>query len=162
SRELFGEMSVADNLLLGGFTQTSKDLAALRSEVYELFPRLRERAGQAADTLSGGERQMLALGRALMSRPRMLLLDEPSLGLAPIIIREMFELIKKVQSRGTSILLVEQNARMALKVADYAYLLEQGQVVLEGPASEVAGNPRVVGTYLGMGKKSSAPEQLSP
>jgi branched-chain amino acid transport system ATP-binding protein len=124
--------------------------------VYELFPRLKERRAQLAGTLSGGERQMLAVGRALMSRPKLLMLDEPSLGLAPLVVREIFRIIDTLRSSGVSILLVEQNARAALDVADYGYVLETGELRLEGPASELANDPRVVETYLGVRNKKAA------
>src|SRR5690606_1049221 len=134
-RELFGSMSVEDNLLLGGFRLYRggvRDWRDTLEQVFELFPRLRERARQQAGTLSGGERQMLAVGRALMARPRLLMLDEPSLGLAPRIVREIFQTIAQLRSTGVSILLIEQNARAALRVADYGYVLETGEMVLEG------------------------------
>ncbi len=158
-RELFGEMTVEDNLLLGAFQRYrsgARDHGATMAEVYQLFPRLQERRTQLAGTLSGGERQMLAIGRALMARPTLLMLDEPSLGLAPRIVREIFHIIDTLRARGASILLVEQNARAALQVADYAYVLETGEVALEGPARELAQDPRVIDTYLGMGKREAA------
>ncbi len=154
-RELFGEMSVEDNLVLGTFQRYRhgyRDHGETMREVYALFPRLQERRAQLAGTLSGGERQMLAIGRALMARPKLLMLDEPSLGLAPKIVREIFHIIEELKRRGASILLVEQNARAALQVADFAYVLETGEISLEGPASELATDPRVVESYLGLGK----------
>lgn len=153
-RELFVEMSVEDNLLLGAFhriRQGHKDHAITLEEVFTLFPRLKERRRQLSGTLSGGERQMLAIGRALMAKPRLLMLDEPSLGLAPLIVKEIFRIISELRNRGVSILLVEQNARAALKVADYAYVLETGRVMMEGPAAEVANDPRIMDVYLGLG-----------
>ncbi len=153
-RELFGSMSVEDNLLLGGFRLYRAGKHGWREtieEVYDLFPRLRERRAQQAGTLSGGERQMLAVGRALMAQPQLLMLDEPSLGLAPRIVREIFQIISRLRSTGVAILLVEQNARAALQVADYGYVLETGEVVLEGKAKELSGNPRVIESYLGLG-----------
>jgi branched-chain amino acid transport system ATP-binding protein len=152
-RELFGSMSIEDNLLLGAFLrqrQGHRDHPASLEEVYGLFPRLRERRRQQAGTLSGGERQMLALGRALMGKPRLLMLDEPSLGLAPLIVREIFRIITELRQRGVSILLVEQNARAALQVADYAYVLENGRVGMEGPAETLRHDPRVIESYLGL------------
>lgn len=152
TRALFAQMSVQDNLVLGGFRlrgQSRQARLAALEEVYELFPRLKERAKQEAGTLSGGERQMLALGRALMGQPRLLMLDEPSLGLAPLIVRDIFRIIVELRQRGVSILLVEQNARAALKVADHAYVLELGRVAMEGPARELANDPRVIEAYLG-------------
>jgi branched-chain amino acid transport system ATP-binding protein len=154
TRELFAGMTVEDNLLLGAFAlrrAPRRDRDATRDEVLEIFPRLRERRGQLAGTLSGGERQMLALGRALMSRPRLLLLDEPSLGLAPIVVREIFQVIVELRRRGASILLVEQNARAALQISDRGYVLETGEVAFAGSARELADDPRVVETYLGLG-----------
>jgi branched-chain amino acid transport system ATP-binding protein len=118
--------------------------------VYELFPRLKERRAQLAGTLSGGERQMLAVGRALMSVPRLLMLDEPSLGLAPLVVREVFDIIERLREQGTSILLIEQNARAALAVSDHGYVLETGAIVLDGPATQLAADPRVIETYLGV------------
>jgi len=157
-RELFGSMSVEDNLLLGGFRRYRARESGWRDtldEVFTLFPRLRERRRQEAGTLSGGERQMLAVGRALMAKPRLLMLDEPSLGLAPRIVREIFHIIARLRETGVAILLVEQNARAALQVADYGYVLETGEVILHGPARELAGNPRVIESYLGLGKGAS-------
>ncbi|MEA3395063.1 MAG: ABC transporter ATP-binding protein [Pseudomonadota bacterium] len=154
TRALFSQMSVQDNLVLGGFRLRSSPRQVHQEaldEVYELFPRLKERASQEAGTLSGGERQMLALGRALMGKPRLLMLDEPSLGLAPLIVRDIFRIIAELRQRGVSILLVEQNARAALRVADHAYVLELGRVAMEGPAAELANDPRVVEAYLGAG-----------
>jgi branched-chain amino acid transport system ATP-binding protein len=156
-RELFGTMPVEDNLILGGFRPMKQRVAGWRGtldEVYTLFPRLKERRAQLAGTLSGGERQMLAVGRALMSRPKVLMLDEPSLGLAPLVVKEIFRTITALRATGVSILLIEQNARAALEVADHGYVLETGSIALEGPASELAGDPRVVETYLGA-KKSA-------
>jgi len=152
-RELFAAMTVEDNLVLGAFhryRKRDKTIAADFEQVYHLFPRLRERRRQLAGTLSGGERQMLALGRALMSRPRLLMLDEPSLGLAPLIVRDIFRVIAGLRETGVSILLVEQNARAALQVADYGYVLETGEIVLEGPSADLASNPRVIESYLGL------------
>ena len=151
-RELFATLSVADNLRLGAFRHRrdgARAIAAGLAEVYALFPRLAERRDQHAGTLSGGERQMLAMGRALMGRPDVLMLDEPSLGLAPLIVQEIFRIIAGLRSRGCAILLVEQNARAALKVADHGYVLETGRVVLEGPSAALAEDPRVMATYLG-------------
>ena len=155
-RELFAGMSVADNLALGAFARRRHgDAEAKRSlaDVYERFPRLAQRRSQMAGTLSGGERQMLALGRALMGKPRLLMLDEPSLGLAPLIVREIFSIVAELRSTGVSILLVEQNARAALQIADYAYVLETGEIALEGPARELASDKRVIESYLGLGQK---------
>src|SRR5690606_32773721 len=158
-RELFGSMTVEDNLLLGGFRLYRAGKHGWKEtmdDVYVLFPRLKERRFQQAGTLSGGERQMLAVGRALMAQPQLLMLDEPSLGLAPRIVREIFHIIGRLRSTGVAILLVEQNARAALQVADYGYVLETGEVVLEGKAAELAGNPRVIESYLGLGQKKGA------
>jgi branched-chain amino acid transport system ATP-binding protein len=149
-RELFGSMTVAENLELGAFARRgTRDVAETLVDVYRRFPRLDERRGQRAGTLSGGERQMLALGRALMARPKLLMLDEPSLGLAPLIVREIFSIIGALKTAGVAILLVEQNARAALQVADHGYVLETGEVAAAGPAAELAIDPRVVETYLG-------------
>ncbi|KLO58840.1 MULTISPECIES: ABC transporter ATP-binding protein [Delftia] len=158
-RELFGEMSVEDNLLLGGFSRWRRglrDQTQRMDEVFAIFPRLRERRPQMASTLSGGERQMLAIGRALMARPRLLLLDEPSLGLAPLIVREVLQVVAGLRDHGVSVLLVEQNARAALKVADRAYVLEMGAVALSGAARELLHDRRIIDTYLGMGRSAEA------
>ncbi len=150
-RELFGSMSVEDNLVLGGFRQLrrgNRDWRAQMQVVFDLFPRLKERRAQEAGTLSGGERQMLAVGRALMSQPTLLMLDEPSLGLAPLVVRDIFKTIERLSGTGVTILLVEQNARAALEVADYGYVLEMGELGLHGPAADLARDPRVIDTYL--------------
>ncbi len=155
-RELFAEMSVEDNLVLGAFDRYRtghRDHMETMDEVFELFPRLEERRTQLAGTLSGGERQMLAMGRALMAKPRLLMLDEPSLGLAPLIIREIFRIIAELKQTGVAILLVEQNARAALHVADYGYVLETGEISLAGPSAELGADPRVIESYLGLGHK---------
>jgi branched-chain amino acid transport system ATP-binding protein len=148
-RELFATMSVGDNLLLGGFRTPADARAAALEQVYTRFPRLRERARQAAGTLSGGERQMLAMGRALMARPRLLMLDEPSLGLAPRIVREIFSIIVELRAAGVSILLVEQNAHAALQVSDHGYVMELGRFTRDGPAAALAGDRSIVESYLG-------------
>ena len=151
TRELFGDLSVSDNLLLGGYARRrdSAGLKAALADVYRRFPRLSERRQQRASTLSGGERQMLALGRALMARPRLLMLDEPSLGLAPLIVREVFRIIASLRELGVSILLVEQNARAALETADFGYVLETGEIVHSGAASDLMHDPKLIATYLG-------------
>ncbi len=152
TRALFATMPVADNLLLGGYHQrhTSRATQAARlDEIYALFPRLHERRAQQAGTLSGGERQMLAIGRALMGAPRLLMLDEPSLGLAPLVVKEIFRIIERLRATGVTILLIEQNARAAMAVADHAYVLETGAIALSGPAAQLAQDPRVIDTYLG-------------
>jgi branched-chain amino acid transport system ATP-binding protein len=151
-RDLFASMTVADNLELGAFARArrgDRDIARTLDDVYARFPRLQERRTQLAGTLSGGERQMLALGRALMSKPKLLMLDEPSLGLAPLVVREIFNIVSALKATGVSILLVEQNARAALQVSDYGYVLETGELALEGPSMELASNPKVAATYLG-------------
>ena len=159
TRALFGTMPVEDNLLLGAYRQVRlgrKNSGAALEEVYALFPRLKERRAQLAGTLSGGERQMLAVGRALMSKPTLLMLDEPSLGLAPLVVRDIFKTISGLRSTGVTILLVEQNARAALEVADYGYVLEMGEVALEGTAVALAQDSRLIDTYLGAARKSAA------
>ena len=151
-RRVFGPMTVAENLALGAFTQTDGVAVAKRlAWIYTLFPRLDERKAQMAGTLSGGEQQMLAIGRALMSHPRLLLLDEPSLGLAPLLVKSIFQTIKAVNEAGVTVVLVEQNARAALKLATRAYVMEVGRLVMEGPAAELLHNPQVQQTYLGGG-----------
>ena len=157
-RELFGTMPVEDNLVLGAFRQVRLRNPKWREQievVYELFPRLKERRTQLAGTLSGGERQMLAVGRALMSRPTLLMLDEPSLGLAPLVVREIFHTVENLRKTGVTILLVEQNARAALETADFGYVLEMGEVALSGEADQLAHDPRVIDTYLGAARKKA-------
>jgi branched-chain amino acid transport system ATP-binding protein len=149
-RELFGAMPVEDNLVLGAFRLGRAAASAGIERIFMLFPRLKERRQQLAATLSGGEQQMLAIGRALMSEPRLLMLDEPSLGLAPLIVADIFRIISELRQSGVSILLVEQNARAALQVADRAYVMELGAFILDGRAAEVATDPRVVASYLGL------------
>ncbi len=149
-RRIFAEMSVLENLELGAFTRKDKDgIKADMELVFERFPRLKERIGQLAGTLSGGEQQMLAMGRALMSRPRLLLLDEPSMGLAPLLIKEIFAIIQDINKTGTTVLLVEQNANMALSIAHRAYVLETGRITLSGDAKELAASDEVRKAYLG-------------
>ena len=149
-RGIFGRLTVRENLLLGAYLRRDRD-GIRRDEAYvhELFPRLAERQRQPAGTLSGGEQQMLAIGRALMGRPRLLLLDEPSMGLAPILVQKIFEIVRRISKEGVTLLLVEQNAKLALEVSDRAYVLESGRVVLAGPAAELANNPQVRAAYLG-------------
>jgi branched-chain amino acid transport system ATP-binding protein len=156
-RELFSSMTVEDNLQLGSYRRYKageRNYGDQLDEVYRIFPRLKERRRQEAGTLSGGERQMLAVGRALMAKPRLLMLDEPSLGLAPLIVKEIFHIIVSLKQTGVAILLVEQNARAALQVADYAYVLETGDIALEGPAEKLANDPKVIDTYLGLTRKA--------
>ena len=149
-RHVFAEMTVMENLDMGAYLRTDKDgIARDKEKVFEKFPRLKERISQSAGTLSGGEQQMLAMGRALMSRPQLLILDEPSMGLAPLLVREIFSIIKEINSEGTTVLLVEQNANMALSIADRAYVLETGRVVLSGTAAELAASEAVQKAYLG-------------
>ena len=148
-RRVFLTPRVAENLLLGGYTRADGEVRETQQQVYAMFPRLKERAAQLAGTLSGGEQQMLAIGRALMARPQLLLLDEPSLGLAPIIVRDIFRAPRRIRELGVTVLLVEQTARMALKLADRGYVLENGRVVLDGPAAELLASPEVQASYLG-------------
>jgi branched-chain amino acid transport system ATP-binding protein len=150
-RELFADMPVEDNLLLGGFRRTRAERKQSLEEIYARLPRLKERRQQLAGTLSGGERQMLAMGRALMARPTLLMLDEPSLGLAPKIVRDVFRILTDLRKTGVSILLVEQNARAALEVADYAYVMELGAITTRGSPAEISDDPRLVESYLGLG-----------
>jgi branched-chain amino acid transport system ATP-binding protein len=153
-RELFGPMSVEDNLRLGGWLHRGRRAGAGTGldDIFVLFPRLKERRRQAASTLSGGERQMLAIGRALMARPKLLMLDEPSLGLAPRIVAEVLGIIANLRERGVSVLLIEQNARAALSIADRGYVLELGRIALEGPAAMLAADERMTRLYLGQAK----------
>ena len=148
-RELFAAMNVEDNLLLGAFRIDKATAARSFERVYTLLPRLKERRKQLAGTLSGGEQQMLAMGRALMGAPKLLMLDEPSLGLAPIIVADIFRIVGELKAAGVAVLLVEQNAQAALKIADRAYVMELGEFVLDGKASDIASNQRVVASYLG-------------
>ena len=148
-RRIFSRLTVEENLYMGAFFVDKAEQESLLAEVYELFPRLKERVHQRAGTMSGGEQQMLAIGRALMSKPRLLLLDEPSLGLAPIIIQQIFEIIERLRERGMTIFLVEQNANQALKLADRGYVLETGRVVLEGSGQQLLADPAVRQAYLG-------------
>ncbi|GIX08144.1 MAG: ABC transporter ATP-binding protein [Candidatus Poribacteria bacterium] len=149
-RKLFSELTVRENLEMGAYLR--KDREGVRRDmeyVFELFPRLRERAGQLAGSLSGGEQQMCAIARALMARPQLLLLDEPSLGLAPLLVEQIFEILQRLNADGTTLLLVEQNARMALEIADRAYVMETGRIIMQGPAKELIHDPRVRSAYLG-------------
>jgi branched-chain amino acid transport system ATP-binding protein len=160
-RQVFGNLDVEENLLIGAYTTRDPATVARRLEsVYELFPRLRERTHQAAGTMSGGEQQMLAIGRGLMSGPRLLLLDEPSLGLAPVIVSEVFRGLRQIVKSGTTLLLVEQNSRIALRFADRAYVLETGRIVLGGDADDLARDPRVRQLYLGQGMQDRSAEPV--
>lgn len=155
-RELFATMAVEDNLILGAYRRKragERNFLDQIDEVYRLFPRLKERRKQAAGTLSGGERQMLAVGRALMGKPQLLMLDEPSLGLAPLIVKEIFHIISALRQSGVATLLIEQNARAALQISDYGYVLETGEFALEGKADDLQHDPQVIETYLGLSKK---------
>ena len=153
-RRVFSELTVQENLEMGGYIR--RDKAGIQDDydmVFERLPRLKERRKQLAGTLSGGEQQMLAIGRAVMAKPEVMLLDEPSMGLAPLVVQQIFDVIKDINKMGTTVLLVEQNARKALQIADYAYVMETGKIVMEGPAQEVASNPDVMAAYLGGKKK---------
>lgn len=162
-RELFHTMSVEDNLLLGGYLRhrrRERDWRDTLEQVYTVFPRLKERRAQEAGSLSGGERQMLAIGRALMSKPRVLMLDEPSLGLAPLIVLDIFRIVASLRQHGISTLLVEQNAKAALQLASYAYVLENGRVSMEGRATDLICDPRVIESYLGLGQRKYAEDRV--
>jgi branched-chain amino acid transport system ATP-binding protein len=157
-RELFSSMSVQDNLKLGAYPRKragDKNFMSQLDFVYTTFPRLKERARQEAGTLSGGERQMLALGRALMAKPTLLMLDEPSLGLAPRIVKDIFHIISDLRKTGVATLLIEQNARAALQVSDYGYVIETGEITIHGKASDLAHDQRVIDAYLGLAKKAA-------
>ena len=156
-RQVFGRMSVEENLILGAYSRPGGALADDFEHCFALFPRLRERRSQRAGTLSGGEQQMLAIARGLMSRPRLLLMDEPSLGLAPQLASKTFEVIESLRTGGTTILMVEQMARQALKVSDRAYVLEHGRIVHEGPSADLLDDPRVLGAYLGSKQRAAGP-----
>lgn len=152
-RHVFADLTVEENLKIGAYLRNDKETIKRDMEwVYTLFPRLKERSWQFAGTLSGGEQQMLAVGRALMSRPKVLMLDEPSLGLAPLVVQQIFDIIKEINRKGVTVLLIEQNANMALKTADYAYVIETGNIVLSGSGEEVLSNERVREAYLGKKK----------
>jgi len=148
-RRVFQQMTVRENLEMGGYSRPNDEIPASLEDVFKRFPRLKEREKQIAGTLSGGEQQMLAMGRALMSKPKLLMLDEPSMGLAPILVEQIFDIIKELHAAGTTILLVEQNAQMALSIADRAYVLGTGKITISGPAAEVLADDRVREAYLG-------------
>lgn len=148
-RQILQDMSVYENLEMGAYIRKDAEINDDIKKVFKRFPILDERSYQLGGTLSGGQQQMLAIGRALMARPKLLLLDEPSMGLAPLVVNEIFEVIKEISAEGTTVLLVEQNVRQALKIADYAYVLETGKIVLSGPAEEIRHDPRVMEAYLG-------------
>lgn len=153
-RQILQGMTVRENIELGAYHRNDKkEIAEDMAQVFDRFPRLFERQSQFAGTLSGGEQQMLAIGRAMMARPQVMLLDEPSMGLAPLVVQQIFDVVKDINKMGTTVLLVEQNARKALQIADYAYVMETGKIVMEGPAQEVAANPDVMAAYLGGKKK---------
>lgn len=153
-RQILQNMTVQENLELGAYQRNDSQIGSDMEKIFERFPRLKERRRQYGGTLSGGEQQMLAIGRAVMARPKLLLLDEPSMGLAPLVVQQIFDVIKDIHKTGTTVLLVEQNAQKALQIADYAYVMETGKIVIEGPAADVAQNPQVRAAYLG-GRKSS-------
>ena len=150
-RHIFPQMTVEENLEMGAFTDQT-DMAQTMADVYERFPRLKERKRQLAGTLSGGEQQMLAVGRALMAKPKLIMMDEPSLGLAPIVVRGIFEIIREINRQGITVLLIEQNANMALKIADWAYVMQTGSILMQGPGEELAANEEVKAAYLGTAK----------
>lgn len=151
-RRIFQQMTVLENLEMGGFTRPDKEIPGSIEQMFELFPRLKERQKQIAGTLSGGEQQMLAVGRALMAKPKLIMMDEPSLGLAPIVVRGIFEIIREINRQGITVLLIEQNANMALKVADWAYVMQTGSILMRGPGAELAANEEVKAAYLGTAK----------
>ena len=150
-RRVFENLTVAENLRIGAYLRKDP-LADDLARVYDLFPRLKERAWQQAGTLSGGEQQMLAVGRALMAKPKLIMMDEPSLGLAPIVVRGIFEIIREINRQGITVLLIEQNANMALKIADWAYVMQTGSILMQGPGEELAANEEVKAAYLGTAK----------
>lgn len=152
-RQILQSMTVLENLEMGAYQRRDNEVHEDMEKIFEQFPILKERRSQLGGTLSGGQQQMLAIGRTIMARPKLLLLDEPSMGLAPLVVQEIFEVVQKIAQTGTTIMLVEQNAKKALSIADYAYVMETGQIVLEGPAQEVAADPRVLDAYLGGSKK---------